>query len=553
MGPKRSISIARSRRLEWLIVAAVGVCLILSLKAVPCIGAESPVRGGTLVLGSRMDVQTLNPLMFASVEERQADYNIFDSLWFIGVGGELIPNLAREIPARENGGISEDGLTYTFRLRKNAKWHDDAPFTAKDVKFTWETIMNPSFRAQNRTGHDRVAAMEIIDNYTLRVKLKERYGPFVNSWIETFIIPEHVLSSVKDLNTCEFNSKPVGTGPFKFQEWVRGDHLTFTANPSYHKGRPYIDRLIIKIIPDTTAFYLQFKAGDMDVVGLDGIPPSFYDESKKLENVKLYPCGTKLLEVIFLNQSKPLFKDKRVRQALYQSIDKRPIIEQVLYGIGKEAETYIPPFSWYRKPGLKGHQYNVENAKKLLDQAGWKPGKEGIREKDGMKFEFDFATTAGTKTREEYQQIIQQQWQQIGVKANIKNLASPMLWGEYYQKSQFDAILGSFNVPVDPEISLRFHSQSIPIETGKGANYMCFKNAEFDSLLEAGARETDPNKRKEIYWKIQELFVDELPTLPLYFRYFVFATKAKVQNFNPNGNADGVTTWNSREWWMKGK
>lgn len=167
----------------------------------------------------------------------------------------------------------------------------------------------------------------------------------------------------------------------------------------------------------------------MDVLGLDGIPPSFLEESKNLANVKLYPCATKLFEMIFLNQSKDLFKDKKVRHALYQAIDKKPIIEQVLYGMGKPAETYIPPFSWYFNPNLKGHQYNVENAKKLLDEAGWKMGKDDIREKDGVKFEFDFATTAGNKAREEYQQLIQQQWRQIGVKANIKNLSS-LCFGE---------------------------------------------------------------------------------------------------------------------------
>jgi peptide/nickel transport system substrate-binding protein len=536
----------------WLSRWVLGVVVLLAVSAAPAGAADTPVRGGRVIVALSQDLQTLNPHLVITGTVKQVTYNLFDSLWYYDPAGILVPNLAVEIPTPHNGGISADGLTYTFRVRKGVKWHDGKPFTATDVKFTWELIMSPKFRAVTRAGLTLIKSMAATDDATIKVELTEPYAPFLGVWAEIPILPQHVLGQAPDPNVADFNTKsPIGTGPFKFVEWRKGDHITLEAYRGYHGPGPYLDQLIFKIVPDLNAMFAQYRAGEIDVTGsIPGLPLELYEEAKRVPGTRVIVDENNYLEMVYLNHMKPWFGDNRVRRALYLAVDRKAILDRILLGLVKPADGYVHPSSWAYAPGLIAHRHDPAEAERLLDAAGWRRGADGVRQKDGVRMSFDFATVVGDKTREQIQQVVQQQWQRIGVDANIKNRAGAALWGPYYQKSEFDVLLLSFLINPDPEMSTRFHSGSIAVKTGKGANYMGYSNPEFDRLLDLGARTFDAAKRKETYKKIQELWVKDLPALPLYWKVSIEGVKASLQGYKTNPNVYN-NTWNAREWWLK--
>lgn len=514
--------------------------------------AGQPQKGGQIVIGISQEPQNFNPIMPTIESQRGVHMCIFDSLWRIDAKGKYLPNLAVEIPARGNGGLSSDGTLLTVKLRKGVTWHDGQPFTAKDVIFTWQTLMNPKVSAFSTVGFDQIASMTAPDDLTVKIKMKQAYAPIFVVLSDMFIVPEHVLSKSADINKDEFNTRrPIGTGAFKFVEWAAGDHITLEANKAYHGPGPYLDRLIFKYIPDLTVLFTQFKTGEIDITGIQGIPVDLYPEAKTLPNISLYVAPSTTYESIAPNLTLPLFQDRRVRQALYYGMDKKPIVEKISLGLVPEAETYVPPQSWAYNPKVKGHhKFDPEKAKSLLESAGWKPGADGIRVKDGQRLAFENATTAGNKQREQIQQLLQQQWRQIGVEMTISNKPAAVLFGEFYRMSKFQTIVIGIAMGPDPDHSFRLHSRYIPAKGGMGRNSIAYENAEVDRLLDAGVKEVDQEKRKKIYFRLQEILVEDLPHLPIFHYVNIRATKATVQGFQPNPNMQEYT-WNTNEWWLK--
>ena len=410
--------------------------------------AQTPKKGGQVVVALSQEPTVFNPLRPHIEVDRGVHFGIFDSLWRTDERGQFVPNLAVEVPSVKNGSISKNGLEYTFRLKKGVTWHDGTPFTSRDVKFTWDLVMNPKFGAYTRVGFDTIAGMETPDESTVRVRLKEPFAPFLTAWGDAYIVPAHILESVADPNTAEFNTKsPIGTGPFKFASRVAGDHLVLAANSAYHGGAPPLERIIFKYIPDLTVLYTQFKTGAVDVTGLQGISAEFYAEAKTLPGVTIHLHHSPSVEYIYFNHGKPWFKERAVRQALYHAMDKRAIIDQIYYGIPKPIEGYLPSTSWAYNADLPKHEYNPEKARQILDEAGWKPGVDGIRAKGGVRLSFTNSTTAGNKLREQAQALLQQNWRTVGVDVQINNMPAAVIWGEYYVKSKFDTLMSASRPP----------------------------------------------------------------------------------------------------------
>ncbi len=523
------------------------------VQPVPTTSALQPQKGGQITVGTSQELETFNPLMPFFEAQRGVQMCIFDSLWRMDPKGNYVPNLAAEIPTQTNGGISKDGTLFTVKLRKNAKWHDGQPFTAKDVVFHWQTILNPKVRVHTTSGFDQIASMWTTDDFTVKFKMKETYAPILVTLSDMYIVPEHILSKSPDINKDEFNTKrPIGTGPFKFVEWVMGDHVTLEANRAYHGPGPYLDRVNFKFTPDLNVLFTQLQTGEVDIFGQQGIPADLFSDVKKLPNVKAFATPSYTWEAICPNMLLPLFHDKRVRQAIYFGMDKKPIIDKVYLGVELEAETYIPPMSWAYNPKVKGyHKYDPEKAKQLLEEAGWKVGPDGIRVKDGKRLTIENACTAGNQQREQTQQILQQQWRNIGVELAINNKPAAVLFGEFYRMSKFQTIFNGMPVAGgDPDITFRLDSKYIPAKGGMGRNSVAYENPKVDQLCEAGAREMNREKRKKIYWDLQEILVDELPYLPMFHYVMLRGAQTRVQNFWPNPCMyDDM--WNANEWWVK--
>ena len=510
---------------------------------------DEPPKGGQVIVGMSQEPTIFNPLKSTLEVDRGVQFALFDSPWRINEKSELVPNLATEIPSVENGGISEDGLTYTFKIRDDAKWHDGEPLTASDVVFSHNLIMNPDFVAGTKIGHDKVKEISAPDDTTVTMTLTEPYAPFLFVWGDTYIVPEHILKDVEDPNTAEFNSTaPVVSGPFKWVERVPGDHITVEANADYHGPGPYLDKIIFKYVPDLTGLFTQFKTGEVDVTSIQGITADNYAEAQTLEGKVINAGPGAAVEFIYMNFGKDIFTDKAVREAMYAAMDKQNIIDAVYYGVQTPTESYLPQQSWAYNPDLAKQVYDVEAAKKILDDAGWAPGADGIREKDGVKLSFTNSTTAGNKVREQAQQYLQQTWKEAGIDMQINNMPAAVIWGDYFNLSEYDTVMVGWGHPPDPDGTSRFHSDYIPAQGGAGQNTMQYKNPDLDKLWVEGVAEVDPAKRVEIYKQAQQIMRDDLAYLPIFQYTSIEGTKAGLTNYKQNPFVV-INLWNMNEWY----
>ena len=505
---------------------------------------------GQVIVGLSQEPTVFHPLLVHIEVDEAVYFNLFSALWRVDPKGAFQPDLVAEIPTVENGGISTDGLNWHIKLKDNVKWHDGTPFTADDVKFNIELIQNPKFIAGRRAGHELVRDIKVLSPTELTWRMEKAYAPYpaILSW--TFLVPKHVLEKETDINKPAFTTSPVGTGPFKWVERVPGDHITLAAHDGYHGEGPYVETLIVKYIPDLTVLYTQFQTGDIDYIGLQGITPDHYDEAKGLTDRTVMPVPQPFIENIAVNTGLPVFKDKAVREALYYGMDKKSIIEQIYYGLPSETESFLPKQSWAYNPDLPKHQFDPEKAKKILDDAGWAPGSDGVRVKQGVRLEFINSTTAGNHVREQAQQLLQQNWADIGAKMNINNLPPAVMWGDYWMQSKFEsAMVGiGFMIGPDPDATDFFSSRSIGAKGGSGQNTTQFQNVDVDGFLAEGAKTVDLDKRKIAYKKMQEVTRTELPYLPIFQYAMVSGVKSKLQGFTPNVNVQ-ENCWNANTWY----
>jgi len=517
-------------------------------------GTAQAAKKNVIIFAQNQEAVQFNPLLYVNAGiDTVPEACCFDALWDVNDKGEFIPNLAVQVPSLENGGISSDGMTWKIELKKGVKWHDGQPFTAKDVEFTYQTLINPKVAVRSRSGMDLIKAFKVLDDYHLEMILSKPYAPFIWTWQDMHIVPEHILAKVPDMNKAKFNTNPIGTGPYLFQKRTPGSHTVYKRNPDYHRGAPQLETFIHKYVPDQSVLFTQFKTGEIDVLGTQGIPPERVAEAKKLPDRDILYTPIPNVEFIYFNCGKQQFKDPRVRRALYIAIDKKKWIDQVYYGTVKRTLSYLHTNHWAYNPNLKDPGYNPSQAADMLDAAGWKVGADGIREKDGVKLKFSMSTTAGNKAREQAQQLVQQNLKEINVAMEIKNMPASVVWGEYCTMSKFDTLMVGWNplVGVDPDYTARCHSKQIPAKYNQGANYVQYENPTVDKLLEAGVATTDRAKRKEIYYKVQEILLEEVPFAPIFGKAYYFGKKTNVAGYKINPYTPDQQ-WNVQEWhWKK--
>ncbi len=522
------------------------------VAAVPGFGPRAAFAqdapSGQVIVGFSQEPTVFNPHLPHIEVDEGIHYAIFDPLFDVDTDGTFYPLLATEVPTIENGGISPDGLEWRITLRDDVKWHDGEPFTAEDVKFTLELLNNPDFRAWRRVGTELVRDITVVSPTEITWRLDQAYAPFAAILASTFILPKHAFDGV-DPNEAPFNNAPIGTGAFKWKNRISGDHIELAANADYFGDGPYLETVVIKYIPDMTVMYTQFKSGDIDVIALQWISPDHYEEARNLPDRVVEIVGSPFFESIQFNMERPQFKDPAVRQALYLALDKPSIIEALYYGVPPETETFMPQESYYYNPDLPKHEFSIEKANALLDEAGWARGADGVREKDGVRLAFKNSTTAGNELREQVQQFVQQVWKEIGVEIEISNLPPAVMWGDYWSMGQYDTTLVGLSVLAgpDPDCSDFFRSDASPALGGTGQNYWAYANPEVDTLLAEGASLFSPEERLPIYLRLQEIIRDDLPFLPIYQYAVIPGYKTGLEGYAPNIN-NRIDTWNLRSW-----
>ncbi|MCC7274202.1 MAG: peptide ABC transporter substrate-binding protein [Alphaproteobacteria bacterium] len=542
----------RRRFLQMTALGAAAAALPTGLARAQAVPPPPPrgTRKGQIVIGLSQEPTVFNPLRARIEVDDGVHLNLFSPLWSLDTKGNLVPQLAVEIPTVANGGVSEDGLNWRVKLRPGVTWHDGAPFTAEDVKFTFELIQRPDFPVMSRNGISLVRDIQVVSPTEIAWKMEKFFAPFFSIIAWTQMVPKHILGAVADPKDSPFNNKPVGTGPFKWGERRPGDYLMFEANDKFYGDGPYVERLIFKYIPDLIVLKTQFVTGAIDAVGIQGITADNYEEVSKVPTVRLFRAPMPFLESLSFNNERPQFKEKAVRHALYHALDKATIIKDIYYGAHRPTETYLPQQSWAYNPDLPAHKYDPALARKMLDEAGWKPGAGGVREKNGVKLAFSNSTTAGNHLREQLQQLVQQNFQQVGAQMTIKNFPPAVMWGDYWRKSEWDTVVvGSvFIIGSDPDAGDRIGSWSIPAKTGSGANTMQYANPEVDRLLRESVGLLDREKRKVNYQKIQALFREDLPLLPIYQPNQTEGTKKNLIGYDPNVNYRS-NCWNVHKWY----
>lgn len=504
---------------------------------------------GQVIVGLSQEPTSFHPLMPGIEVDQGVRFALFSPLWAVDEKGEYFPVLATEVPSLENGGISEDGLTWTIKLRDDVTWHDGEPFTAEDVEFTFDLIMNPDFKASSRLGYDQITDIRVVSPTEITWTMKESYTPLLAILAATFIVPKHILSTEPDPNNAPFNNNPVGTGPFMWEERVAGDHLTLRANPNYFGEGPYLESVVFKYIPDLNALYTQFKTGAIDYIGIQGIPANYVEEAQSLPDVVVHVGPSPSIEQIRLNHGRPQFQELAVRQALYYAMDKQTIIDNIYYGLPTPAESYLPKESWAYNDQLPPHEYNPEKAIEILEAAGWHVGADGVREKNGVRLAFTNSTTSGNQVREQAQQLLQQNWRDIGVEMEIRNLPPAVIWGDFSRESQYDSqMVGiTFGRGPDPDVTTSFASTAIPVKGGAGNNNGQYENPEVDELLERGVRTVDPEERKAIYHELQRVLREDLALLPIFQYANLEGTKKGLVGYAANPNVQS-NCWNINVW-----
>ncbi len=549
---------------RWFIA---GVLVVVVALATAC-GPTQPQAAPAPVAETAQEATAPKAVTISFFEEPDSLNFLYTQMWFANVAADLVmrglwvyddeerfvPELAAEVPSRDNGGVSEDGRTITIRLREGVRWHDGRPVTAADVRFTYDAIMNPKNTIDTRYPYeDYIESIDTPDDLTVVIHFKQ---PFAGWWtMFPYVLPQHLLGDLESLDNADFNRAPVGFGPFKFKEWVSGDHIALEKNPDYWRGAPKLDFVYIKIVPSSQAQMAAIQAGGQVDIGVF----HSYDEVpvlKALGTVDVKAIEYAYNEHYFFNldpkTGHPAFQDARVRRAIAMSIDRAQITETLLQGLTQPARTFWDGTAYANKQ-IPLIPFDPKAAAALLDEAGWiDHDGDGIRDKDGVKFSFVHMTTAGRKIREDAQVAVQQMLKDQGIDMVIENVpydlffegyanGGPIYTGQYHMAGWSD---GSY--PDPGTYSYYWLCDQIPSEERpEGGNFQLYCNEELDRLLRAQDVTVDPAARAAIFDQIQQLMYDETLFVPMWNDPDLWSLNKRLVNVRIGG---WTPFWNAHEW-----
>ena len=492
------------------------------LKDISCESAY----GDALIEGTIGEPSILIPMLAGDSASHSVAGLIFNGLVKYDTDLSVIGDLA------ESWDISPDGLVITFHLRKGVKWTDGVEFTADDVMFGYQTIINEKTPTAYQEDYRQVKKAEVPDKYTFRAAYEKPFAPALTSWGNLVIIPKHLLEG-KDITKTNFGRKPVGLGPYKLSKWTSGQELLLESNKDYFEGMPYIDRYVYRIIPDPATMFLELQAGGIDMMGLTPIQYTKQTDTDFFRNnFQKFRYPTFAYTHMAFNLKHPFFKDKRVRQAIAYAIDKNEIVDVVLFGLGSTATGPYVPNTWPYNPDVKKYEYDPEKAKQLLKEAGWTDtDRDGVLDKNGIPFKFTIRTNMGNNLRKNTATIIQWRLEKIGIKVEIEALEWSTFVNEFIDKRRFEAVILGWSIGLDPDQYDIWHSSKTK---EKEFNFVSYNNLEVDELLEKGRRTFDIKERKKIYFRIQEILADELPYIFLYVPDATPVVHARFKGIKPS-------------------
>jgi peptide/nickel transport system substrate-binding protein len=538
------------------------VCLALAIFALSaCTRLGSADRTGvslhpwtipdTVRIGLWEEPDTLNPVVGTMAFSTDVFQLIFDGLIRYDDRGDAIPDLAREVPSLENGGISHDGRTITYHLMPNARWWDGVPVTAGDVIFTWQAIMNPQNLAVSRNGYDRIASMDAPDPHTVRVHLREVYPPALHLFAcgtLGAIVPKHVLGSYPNLNRVPFNSTPVGSGPYILRSWEHGNAIRLDANDAYFRGRPKIRHVVLRFVPDQNTMVSELRTHEIDV---------YYNVSlQQLSQVQTIPDinithanSTLHWEHLVFNTRRAPLNERAVRLALCYAFDERVLFDKIYHGFGRAKPTHFNPDFGWGDSRIGYYPYDPKRAAALLQSAGWALGPNGVRTKNGKPLSFVLTTVAGVKQREAIEVYLQNAWRAVGAEAIVKNAAAPMIFapagtGGLLFGGKLDVALFTYeNGWPDPDDTNVLSPTKLP---PNGQNASFYVNPEVARLEALGLSSFDPRVRRPAYAQIDRILIRDVPEYVLDWLPEIAAANVDLHGLRPA--PIGSDLWNIADW-----
>lgn len=517
------------RYVRWQVaIALLGIALLSTLLAYSAYSFTTvivPDRGGTFREGVVGSAQSINPLLchYNDVDQDLCAL-VFSGLARFDERGRVVPDLAEAPPQ-----ITPDGLTYTFRLRPGLTWQDGAPLTADDVAFTIRLIQDPGFPGVPFLSELwRMVQVEKLDDLTIRFTLTQPYAPFLD-YTTIGLLPRHLWDNVpaEQMTHSQLNASPVGNGPFQVTE-VSADHVRLEPNPRYQGATPYITSLEFRFYPDYPSLYNAFKRGEIE--GISRILPQDLGWAETRTDLELFSAPISGYVIVLFNLKNPnlpFLQDKRVRQALLYALDRQRLIDEELDGQGLVAHSPFMPYSWAYNPNIHRYNQDLEQARRLLEEAGYVDSDgDGIREKDGTPLRL-ILLSDDEPVRQHLAEAISRAWREIGIEAQPQAVSFTGLISDFIYPRQFDAAILSWELPGDPDPYPLWHSTQA---TGEGQNYSGWANQEADQLIEQARAIADPEVRRALYYRFQEIFAEEVPGLLLYHPVYTYGVSTKVHH-----------------------
>jgi peptide/nickel transport system substrate-binding protein len=485
------------------------------------------------------DVNTLNPY-FGQI----TDVGFLSSMtmaWLIkwNEHDEPYPELATQVPTQENGGVSKDGLTITYHLRKGVRWSDGAPFNADDVVFSTHVVLNPATNVISRQGWDQIASIGEPDKYTVVYHLKKPYSPFIEVFFSSAganpcVLPKHLLAKYSNINNVAYNSLPIGIGPFKYLRWDRAQDVILVPNPLYWRGQPKLQKVVYQIIPDRNTLLSQLQAHETDMWNL--VAAAYESRVQALPGFSVLRQPGYSFSHLDFNIQRPAVRDPVVREALRLATDRATLREKISHGVGILSEVTTPPTAPYAATSIPMVPFDIARANALLDRDGWVRGPDGIRAKNGVRLSLDFATGAGTPDTDERIELIRSWWKQIGVDLSVRHyppalMFAPLPQGGIVYSNKWDVIIFDWVNDAIGDYSQIYDCQALP-PNGQNNIRWCNPRAQAAMMALYGHYQ-QPQRNRDVE-VVQRELVNDAPTIVVYIVEDIYAYNKDLKNFHPN-------------------
>ena len=494
------------------------------------------------------DPQTLDPLFAhadANSVEQQVARLAFEPFIDIDQRGRMVPVLLDRIPTVANGGISHDGRTIVYHLRRGVTWQDGVPVTARDVLFTLRAIVDDRNPVRSREGYDRIAHAERIDDHTVRIELRSAWAPALASIFSygtapQVVLPAHLLERETPLDRAPFGSAPVGDGPYRFVSWERGERLVYAANPRYWRGAPAVQRVEISVIADPGANFTALQSGAID---WNLISPVQQQSIVHAPGLAFRSVPLALVAGIAINTMHPPLDDANVRRAIAASIDRQAISDKITFRRYPVVDTAQPLWSWAHDASVHLPAFSPAAADASFDRAGWRRGADGVRMKNGQRLALTYVQFPESQTGVRVAAFVERELRARGIDVVLKSVTNAKL---FLPKSQGGVLAsGAFDLAYVPWPMGADPDDSFLLTCDGPANYMRWCDPAVDALENRALIAPTLLERKALYSQIEHRVADAVPIVFLFNPSYVYAYRAPLTGFAPNAFSP---TWNAFAW-----